>query len=390
MFSLFYSWLFFIFSATSYSQWHLTPEHILVTVFQYIPQDIRSNVSLVCTTWRDAFTSPYLWNNVKLSIKHNKEYEKFIENYGSFISSIVIEVNQFDEQNRKQAKSLIDKLARIKRRRLVKFSLVFTGENPCLYGGQEFKVALATLFGPPPALEGYQTPSLKVLDLSRVQFTLEDDAINSLAKYNPDLESVNLQFKTIISRVSASSVLMLVDRCRSLRELCVYSDNFNIDIMLSFMDKGRVPLQHLYLTYRRELKFDKDIPSTTWKEFVDCLPGLKVTLMFDHTCPLVFISNVMKPDIPVNVLRLETYTYIYNEVRQATDQYKDTLVEFILRAPLSRNSTDLDSALVYMSINCKLIKLMKVYCDISRETADQILEALPVLRENKCYRLKYE
>ena len=368
------------------------PEHILVTIFQYIPQNLRPSVSLVCEAWREAFSSPYLWNNVKFSLKtsQDNQFVKFVENYGNFIQSIEIEVNQFELCNRTHAETIIYHLSRIPRRRLTKFALIFTGENPCLYNAKEFKDALGALFGPPPTVEDYHVPSLKVVDLSRVNFSLENETIDSLSYYNPGLERANLQFKTIVSQVASSTVLKLVQRCKQLKELCVYSDNFDIDVMMCLMENDRQPLEHLYLLYRRETKYIRDIPSGTWQEFVTKLPDLYVTLAFDHTCPLLCIPDVMKAEIPVKVLKLETYTYIYNEVRQATEQYKDTLTEFTLRAPLSKNSPDLNDALVDMAEKCKLIKSMYVYCDIEKETSIKILNALPVLRSNNAYSLKYE
>ena len=59
----------------------------------------------------------------------------------------------------------------------------------------------------------------------------------------------------------------------------------------------------------------KELGETVWSQVVKALPRLRVTLIFDHTCPLFRINEIMKPQIPVHVLRLETFTYIYEEVR---------------------------------------------------------------------------
>ncbi len=54
-------------------------------------------------------------------------------------------------------------------------------------------------------------------------------------------------------------------------------------------------------------------------------PNLSVTLKFDHTCPLWKVRQIMKPDIPVANLFLETFTMIYPELEIATDSYSNTL-----------------------------------------------------------------
>jgi len=65
----------------------------------------------------------------------------------------------------------------------------------------------------------------------------------------------------------------------------------------------------------------KNISREVWAAVIKKLPNLRVTLEFDNTCPLFKLSEVMQPEIPVTVLRLETYTDLAAELRLAALYY---------------------------------------------------------------------
>ena len=64
---------------------------------------------------------------------------------------------------------------------------------------------------------------------------------------------------------------------------------------------------------------------SVWKKVVAANPHLSVTLKFDHTCPLWKVREIMKPEVPVSNLFLETYTQIWPEIEIASDSYGSTL-----------------------------------------------------------------
>ena len=65
----------------------------------------------------------------------------------------------------------------------------------------------------------------------------------------------------------------------------------------------------------------KNISREVWAAVIKKLPNLRVTLGFDSTCPLFKLSEVMQPEIPVTVLRMETYTDLASEIRLAASYY---------------------------------------------------------------------
>ena len=117
---------------------------------------------------------------------------------------------------------------------------------------------------------------------------------------------------------------------------------------------------------------------------------VQVSLLFDHTCPTDCVSDVMKPEVPVCKLVMETYTYIYDEVNQAARCYTRTLQHFVLNTPISRNSSELHAALVKLAADCHLLEEMRVYCVLDEPTVNKILELRPKMREGGRYTLRHE
>ena len=118
------------------------------------------------------------------------------------------------------------------------------------------------------------------------------------------------------------------------------------------------------------------------------LPHLRVTLAFDHTCPMQKVSEMMQPEIPVSVLRLKTFTYIYDEVRQANRYNNQTLTKLILQTPMSRNSPELNNALLELAETCKKLSALHVFCVLYKETVEKILALHPDMEKRKTYTLR--
>ena len=146
----------------------------------------------------------------------------------------------------------------------------------------------------------------------------------------------------------------------------------------------------LNLKCRRYEKYGKDIEDESWDSIRKALPKFRVCLAFDHTCPLLRVTEIMKPSIPLSVLRLETFTYIYNELRMATSYYYKTLEVLILHTPLSRNSAELNGALIDSAQRCQRLRQMHVYCLLDEPTVKEILKVRPELTKKPgSYTLKF-
>ena len=363
--------------------WADLPDHVLVEVFSYLDRySDRTRAARTCRAWNEAFRSPYLWSSYNFYFYTPRQNRSLacVEQYGSQLKRVTIELDQRVESNRYNACQVIKDLSKQKERRLQYLRVVFTGENPCFYAGKEFVVALEQLCSP-PLEESRLVHQLQELDLSGLTVAYDDKLFDELSTNHPNLSKLNIQNTVLVCQVSQECMIRFVQRCRKLRDLRIFKYSASEVMLLSFAEEKRVPLEHLSLACRREEKYGKCISAEAWETVCKKLPNLHVTLSFDHTCPLLKVTEVMKPEVPVTVLRLETYMYTHADVRLATYQYKDRLEKLVLTTPMSRarDLTDLNTTLLELSGNCPNLKALHVYCVLSADTISQILEQHPKL-----------
>ena len=278
----------------------------------------------------------------------------------------------------------LNSLAKNRERKLTSLTIRFTGQNPFFYNGMEFVVELKLLFS---CLGDYTHPfsQLTHVDLSGLDIAFDDALFDILSENHPGLQYLNIQNKSLVCKVTPNCTHRLVSRCRKLKDLRVFHLSLTDDVLTEVAEQEEPCLQHLSILYRRETKYTVDLSSEAWSRLVKKIPGLQVTLGFDHTCPLHRICEVMKPEIPVMVLQLETFTRIYEEVNHATTCYHKTLQKVVLH---TRNSEELGRALVRMAENCKRLHSLIVYCVLNESIIDQILELRPEIRRQGSYILK--
>jgi F-box/leucine-rich repeat protein 8 len=260
----------------------------------------------------------------------------------------------------------------------------FVGENPLFYAGQEFVECLQDLFGPVPTEpedNRVQVLSrIKSVDLSGIPVALNDALLLCLAEHNSEtLEYLNIQNASLVCKVTASCILKLVQKCRKLKSLATHYGNITEDILLTFIEEKRSPLNHLSVLCRREEKYGKDISSETWGTVRAKLPDLRVTLYFDLSCPMFKVNAILKPEIPVAYLRLLIQARVVQQVYFAIQYYSKTLEKVALS---TTNSPELENALLHLSTVCSKLKEIHVFqCYISSETKEKILKILPNLKK---------
>ena len=373
-------------------EWSSLPHHVLVAIFSYLGRNDQYMAAQSCKAWSEVFSSPYLWTSFAFCFDKKPKDERLvrcIDTNGKYFKRVYIELNQSEVENRENACAVLAKLTALPERRLQKLTIAFTGENPLFYAGKEFVEALKALFGPPPT-ECRMISYLTDIDLRRLKVSYDDDLFNVLSANNPHLERLNIQNQVLICKVSPTCILRLVQRCRKLKELSLYNCSISEDILLALTEDDRIPLEHLALICRREEKYIKDIEGDVWKAVTAKLPELRVTLSFDHTCPLHKVSELMKPEVPIRELRLETFTYIYEEIRIAASYYKTILEKVVINTPMSRNSPEFNESLMKLATQCTKLRSLHVFCVLEKDTVETILALHPDMHERKCYTLKYE
>ncbi|XP_076449865.1 F-box/LRR-repeat protein 8-like [Babylonia areolata] len=366
--------------------WAALPDHILVMVLSYLTPHQRLQMALTCRSWSTCLKHPLFWRRFLCHFKspgHEKVLSA-VEHHGHRIRAFVMEIDQSSPDNRKNACKALNRLAKTTGRKLTSLEIHFVGQNPYFYAGQEFVVELKLLFG---CIEDNPEPFslLTHIDLSGLDIALDDSLFDILAENHPHLEFLNIQNKSLVCKVSSRCMQRLVSRCRKLKDLRVFHLSLTDDILTDIAEQNEPCLQRLSIIYRRETKYTSDLSSEAWSRLVTRIPSLRVTLGFDHTCPLHRISEVMKPEIPVTELRLETFTRIYEEVNLATSFYKETLEKLVLQ---TRNSEELGQALLRLAEKCEQLNALLVYCVLSQDVIDRILDLRPLMRQRGSFILK--
>lgn len=366
--------------------WSRLPDDVIVQILSFLSMKDRFSASLTCRAWTEAFDAPLLWQHVTFWFflpSHGKTILG-IDKHGKYFRRVYVGCNQSIKENRENACAVLEKLSTINRRKLTSLKIEFTGENPLFYSGKEFLDSLSILFGSPGT--NIEPPvSLLHVDLSGISVAYDDHVIDLLSLNNKDLRSLNVQNKIIVCKVTPDCVLRLIRRCRKLRDLRLFHCSLSDDILKALADDDRENMEHLSLICRREEKYGHDLTAEAWTVLIKKIPSLRVTLGFDHTCPFNLIQVIMKPEIPVRTLLLETFTRIYEEVNMAAEYYKNTLQKLVLH---TRNSVALEDALLNIARNCHQLRSLLVYCVVSQETIDEIFRLHPDMQERRTFILK--
>jgi len=98
----------------------------------------------------------------------------------------------------------------------------------------------------------------------------------------------------------------------------------------------------------------------------------------------------MKPEIPVHVLRLQTFSSLEREIRFARVHYHNTLEKLVANPVRCRLSQELDEVLVELSTNCRKLRSLHVFCQLNQATVETILAQHPDMLKKNTYTLKYE
>ncbi|XP_045193864.2 F-box/LRR-repeat protein 8-like [Mercenaria mercenaria] len=376
-------------AAGSNVDWTLLPSDVIVHVFSFLNSHDLNHASRVCHTWNEAFDHPTLWQTFEFwfFLPSHVSYLEGAKKYGKYMKKVFIGVNQMLTHNRQNACALLEILSRIDRRRITYLKIAFTGENPLFYSGQEFLDGLSILFSKVADNVDAPVATLQYVDLSGLSVPIDDRVIDALSENHTGLKYLDIQNKVIISKTTSDCILRLVERCRDLRDLRLYYCSISNEVLEAFTEHDRTDVEHISIICRREVKFGYELETEAWEDLTTRIPSLRVTLGFDHTCPYQLISAIMKPVIPVRTLKLETFAICHDEVNLAATLYNKTLEKLVLQ---TRNSLELEAALLKVARTCTLLRSLLVYCVVRRETINEIFRLHPDMEERGTYILKSE
>lgn len=367
--------------------WESLSNHILVKVFLYLSRNDRIRAAQACKSWNEAFSSPDLWKSFNFWFYMPNQGKSIgcIEKYGKYLRNVYIELDQGVEANRQNACLALTKLSQLQERRFQTLKISFTGENPCFYAGNEFVSALKSLFGPPPENCNI-VRHLTDVDLSNLTVAFTGDLIVTLAENNSHLERLNVQNGLLICKVHPSNTLALVENCAKLKDLRLYKCSITVEVLEALAENGDSQFEHLSLISRIEEQRIPDFGDEIWGKLAVRFPKLRVTLIFESSCPQMKISEVMKPSIPVRDLRFNTFSPITEELRQAVNYYHKTLEKIVIQSQMPESS-EFNDLLIEMASRCSLLSSVHVSSVVDRKTAEEILSLLPNMES---YTLKHD
>ncbi|XP_064611422.1 F-box/LRR-repeat protein 8-like [Liolophura sinensis] len=363
--------------------WSNLPEPGVIRIFSFLSFSERCKASTVCIRWYESFLSPSVWERTLLTFREpqDERLTEYVTRWGHLIKHLSVDVDQFDSQNREAACKVLRCLSKLRQRRLNSFTMTFIGVNPMFYSGAEFVECFKELF-----VVG-DRPQFVSLDLSNVKFSINEDVMNIIAENNPGIEKLNIQCDALICKVSPDCMKRTIQRCRNLRDVRLISCSLTEDVFKLFTEDGRGQLQHLSLMVRREQKFAVPISSECWSVVRAHLPGLRVSLGFDSTCPMDVIALVLKPEIPVYRIKLAVYAPVEDSMFYIPVYYKET-VETLILHPMANQK--FYTALEFVAKECRNLRTLLVYCVLPKDLIERILEMCPEMKARGTYILKSE
>ncbi|XP_050391195.2 F-box/LRR-repeat protein 8 isoform X2 [Patella vulgata] len=317
----------------------------------------------------------------KFYTKADERYLNLLKQHGHHIRAVKIILDQHEKVNRENACQVLEILSKTENQKVSSLTVEFNGENPLFYGGLEFIQSLKTFFNSDATNAGLLT----TVDLGGLWVDLTQELLDVLSSNHPNLQTLNIQNRSLICKIHPDCLVRLVGRCTNLTHLRLFYCSLSDEVLQALSDESRKPIQHLSIKCRRQENYIKIISPESWKSLVQKSPNLKVTMIFDHDCFQEKVSAILNPVIPVYDLRLETMAPVHDSINMAANSFAGSLEHVILR---TRSSRELEEALINLVTTCRKLTSLDVYCAVTDDIIEQILSLCPTLKENGKYVLK--
>ncbi|XP_065058959.1 F-box/LRR-repeat protein 8-like [Rhopilema esculentum] len=358
----------------------LVPE-VLVEVFSFLPLEDLFNVSKVCRAWRKVLGNGRIWQTLQLTLDEkffeniirtdeNSAIVDFICSHCDKVSNLVISVDQTQTESTATGLQILQNLTALGSRRLRRIALAFTKENPLFYSAKTFVDVLYDLFIVPESGSDHWEKFAGV-DLSKFPVCLDDKLINVLVEnHYTHLSDIRLQNYSLVCNITKDCVHNLVKKCRNLEYFSIHMSAFDGETLKIFSTPRRRSIKVLSLFCQREDKYTSDIDSDDWASLCKTCPELRVKFYFDHTCPIFRVKEILKPIIPVSILKLRLLATVTDLIYLAANSYTETLEIFDVTTTSSR---ELDTAILFLATNCWKLRELHVWCRLAKSVVDQIL-----------------
>lgn len=279
--------------------------------------------------------------------------------------------DQSKEANRKNVIQILQCLAK-EGKKLQSLTIICCGENPLFYSGPEILDSIMELCRKESCID------LHHIDLRKLPFTLSDGFTRLIATGSPNLQSLYINNGTFVCKVTPDTLIEVLQKCPKLSVLGVFCSSLSEDVFQEMMKPGRPPFRHLDILCERLDKYTHGISDKVWGVLCQHHPSLSVDMELDHTVPAWKIPRILKPNIPVNTLQLNTFNEMTRQLAFVSSHYVRTLRKIVIQ---TTSSNDLDSSLINLATKCLNLEEVHCYCVVSPDVIQAFLLHCPHLKK---------